>query len=273
MTLADMMEILGILLTAGLVAGLLAGMLGVGGGIVLVPAFLLILDATGYQGADAMQIAIATSLATIIVTSLRSLHAHWKRGAVDMDLLKRLALPVCLAAVGGMVLAQVARSSHLMAVFGVLGSAVGAWMLLGPGVARQDARLPRPPVLSAYAALFGGLSALIGIGGGSFFVPFLTWNGRSSHQAVATSAGIGVLIAAPAVLGFLVVPTPDDAPPFTVGQVSIVAAVIVVCATMLTAPLGARLAHLINAALLKRIFGGFLVLTAGKMLVSAILSF
>ena len=259
-----------ILLVAGSAAGVLAGLLGVGGGIVLVPAFLVVLELWGYSGTGAMQIAVATSLATIIVTSSRSVRAHWTRGAVDMALLKRLAPAVAVGALAGMGLAQIVESVHLQAIFGAIGSCVGLYMMLAPSVARPGATLPRPPITTACAGVFGMLSALIGIGGGSFFVPFLTYFGRGPHQAVATSAGMGVVIAVPAVIGFLLVPTAADAPPLTVGQVNLAAAGVVVCATVLCAPLGARLAHWLNPALLKRVFGGFLILTAGRMLIGAI---
>lgn len=270
MPLAEILPLILILVGAGAAAGLLAGLLGVGGGIVLVPAFLLILDASGYQGAEAMQIAVATSLMTIIATSARSVHAHWKRGAVDAGLLKRLALPVAVGALVGMLLSQVLASAHLMAIFGMLGTCVGLYMVLAPSVARPDARLPSPPVTAGCATLFGGLSALMGIGGGSFFVPFLTYFGRTPHQAVATSAGVGILIAVPAAIGFLIVPTAPDAPPFTIGQVNLATAAVIVSTTMVFAPIGASVAHKLNAKLLRRVFGAFLILTALRMLIKAI---
>lgn len=270
MALVEYLPLLFILILAGAAAGVLAGLLGVGGGIVLVPAFLLIMASSDTLGTHAMQIAVATSLTTIIATSIRSVHAHWKRGAVDLGLLKRLILPVGIGAIMGMLLSQVLASAHLMFIFGVLGTCVGLYMSLSPSVAREGARLPSTPITSACAALFGALSALMGIGGGSFFVPFLSYFGRTAHQAVATSAGVGVLIAVPSATGFLLAPTPVDAPPFTVGQVNVVAAAIIICTTMVFAPVGASLAHRLNSRMLKRVFGAFLVLTALRMILKAI---
>lgn len=269
MAFDTLVPMVALLIATGAVAGVLAGLLGVGGGIVLVPAFLVVLEAWGYGGAQSMQMAVATSLATIIVTSCRSVLAHHRRGAVDVALLRRLAGPVCIGALAGTALAQVASSRALMALFGVLGTCVGLYMALGPSVARAEASLPRLWVLRGISGLFGALSALMGIGGGSFFVPTLTWFGRPTHQAVATSAGIGVLIAAPSAVGFLLVPVPPEAPPFTVGQVNLAAAGLIVATTLVTAPLGAALAHRLNARLLKRAFGLFLVLTAVRMAIKA----
>lgn len=271
MTFETLVPMVALLVAVGGISGVLAGLLGVGGGIVLVPAFLVALDQWGYEGDLAMQLAVGTSLATIIVTSCRSVFAHHRRGAVDMALLRRLALPVCVGALAGTALAQVASSRVLMGFFGVLGTCVGLYMALGPTVARAEATLPRPWALRGIAGLFGGLSAAMGIGGGSFFVPTLTWFGRPLHQAVATSAGIGILIATPSAAGFLLVPVPADAPPFTFGQVNLVAAGLIVATTFVTAPLGAALTHRLNARLLKRAFGAFLVLTALRMAMKAFL--
>ena len=270
MTGVEILLMLAILLFAGAIAGTLAGLLGVGGGIVLVPAFLTILTMAGYSGEFAMQMAVATSLTTIIATSARSVHAHWKRGAVDIDLLKRLILPVGFGALSGMGLAQVLQSAHLMAVFGVLGTGVGLYMAIAPSVAREGAALPRRPITDICAAVFGCLSALIGIGGGSFFVPFLSYFGRSTHQAVATSAGVGMLIAIPSAIGFMLVPTPPAAPPMMIGQVNLAAVAIITCTTFVFAPLGASLAHKMDSKKLKRVFGLFLIFTALRMLVKAI---
>ena len=270
MAAMDILYMLVILISAGAVAGILAGLLGVGGGVVLVPAFLIILHSVGYSGEFAMQIAVATSLTTIIATSMRSVQAHWKRGAVDVSLLKRLIAPVAIGALSGMALAQVMESAHMMAVFGVLGTCVGIYMVLSPSVAREGAALPRPPVTFASATLFGGLSALMGIGGGSFFVPFLSYFGKSTHQAVATSSGIGMLIAIPSAIGFMIVPTPAGAPPLMLGQVNLGAVFIIACTTFVFAPLGAALAHKLDSKKLKRVFGVFLIFTALRMLSKAI---
>lgn len=187
-----------------------------------------------------------------------------------VSLLKRLIAPVAIGALSGMALAQVMESAHMMAVFGVLGTCVGLYMVLSPSVAREGATLPRAPVTFASATVFGGLSALMGIGGGSFFVPFLSYFGKSTHQAVATSSGIGMLIAIPSAIGFMIVPTPVGAPPLMLGQVNLGAVFIIACTTFVFAPLGAALAHKLDSKKLKRVFGVFLIFTALRMLTKAI---
>jgi uncharacterized membrane protein YfcA len=259
--------VVGLLLVIGAFGGILAGLLGVGGGIVLVPAFYFAFSYLGFASDILMQICVATSLATIIVTSLRSVAAHHKKGAVDWDILKSLAPGIVIGAVLGMLTASVLKSSSLQLIFGVMAVIVGIYMAFGNVNWRLGAQMPNGVWRSALSTAIGFLSVLMGIGGGSLGVPTMTLYGVPIHRAVATAAGLGAVIAIPSVVGFLLVDVPQDiTPPFTIGAVNIPAFLIVIAMTLITAPYGAKLAHRMNPKPLKRLFGVFLILVALNML-------
>ena len=266
-----LVQMLVLLLIIGAFAGVLAGLLGVGGGIVLVPAFYYAFQTLGYDGPQLMQMCLATSLATIIVTSVRSVLGHHKKGAVDWDILKSWAPGIIIGAVLGVLVASGLRSSTLTAIFGVLGLTVGIYMGLGRAEWRIAETMPRGVTRACLSPVVGFLSVLMGIGGGSFGVPLMSLFGRPIHRAVATAAGFGVLIAVPSVLGFLLLEI-DAAqrPPLTVGAVNLVAFVVVIVMTLVTAPLGVRLAHAMDPGPLKRVFAVFLMLVALNMLRKAL---
>jgi uncharacterized membrane protein YfcA len=270
--LAQVLPLAGVLLCIGAFAGVLAGLLGVGGGIVLVPAFFYVFSASGYGSDQLMQICLATSLATIIVTSARSVMAHHRKDAVDWDVLKNWAPGIAVGAVIGVLVASGLRSGVLQMIFGVLGLFIGLYMLLGKASWRLSNTMPTGIRLVIITPIVGFLSVLMGIGGGSFGVPLMTLHGRAIHRAVATAAGFGALIAIPSVVGFLFVPIAADVrPPFTIGAVNLPAFVLVVAMTMLTAPLGAKLAHSMDPKPLKRVFAVFLILVALNMLRKALI--
>ena len=262
---ATLLPLIGLLMVIGAIAGVLAGLLGVGGGIVLVPAFYYTFAALGYDGPQLMQICLGTSLATIIVTSLRSLAAHNRRGAVEWDILRRWGPGIALGAVLGVLVATRLRSDVLVALFGVLAVLIGLYMILGRNSWQLGDRMPGGPVRWILSPLIGFLSVLMGIGGGSFGVPTMTLFGVPIHRAVATASGYGVIIAVPSAIGFLFANV-DLAPPLTVGAVNLGAFAIVICMTLVTAPWGAALAHRMNPKPLKRVFGVFLILVALNML-------
>ncbi len=259
----------GILLVLGAFAGVLAGLLGVGGGIILVPAFFYAFSALGYDSPQLMQICLGTSLATIIVTSLRSVFAHNKKGAVDWDILKTWAIGIVIGAALGVAVASSLRSDVLQAIFGGLAICVGLYMAFGSAEWRLGPQMPGGILRGILSPILGFLSVLMGIGGGSFGVPTMTLFGVPIHRAVATAAGFGVIIAVPSVIGFLFVDI-AVAPPFTVGAVNFLAFGLIVSMTIITAPWGAALAHRMNPGPLKRLFGGFLILVALNMLRKAL---
>jgi uncharacterized membrane protein YfcA len=260
-----------LLMVIGAVAGVLAGLLGVGGGIVLVPAFFYAFQTLGYDGPQLMQMCLATSLATIIVTSLRSVHGHNKKGAVDWDILRTWAPGIVVGAVLGVMLVAQLRSTTLQAIFGVLALIVGLYMGFGRADWRLGQAMPTGVLRAVLSPVMGFLSVLMGIGGGSFGVPLMSLFNTPIHRAVATAAGFGVLIAVPSVIGFLLVQMTAGVPPLTVGAVNLVAFVIIIAMTLITAPLGVKLAHAMDPKPLKRVFAVFLVLVAVNMLRKALL--
>lgn len=257
------------LLVIGAVAGVLAGLLGVGGGIVLVPAFFYAFQVLGYDSPQLMQLCLGTSLATIIVTSVRSVLAHNRKGAVDWDILKTWAPGIAIGAIIGVSVAAQLRSEVLQMIFGVLALSVAVYMALGRSDWRLGDAMPGGALRAAMSPVLGFLSVLMGIGGGSFGVPVMTLFNVPIHRAVATAAGFGVIIAVPAVVGFLLVGL-DVAPPFSIGAVNLVAFGLVIAMTLITAPWGAALAHRTDAGRLKRVFGIFLGLVALNMLRRAV---
>lgn len=256
--------ILALVLIGGF-AGVVSGLLGVGGGIVLVPAFFYAFNVLGYGEGQVMQVCVATSLATIIITSLRSVAAHHRKGAVDWSVLKSWGPWLVISAAIGVYVAARVPSQALQAVFGVLAGLAGLWMAFGRDSARLGAAMPREPLRGMLASAVGFFSAMMGIGGGTFGVPLMTLFSMPIHRAVATASGFGVLIAVPAVVGFLMVPA-EGAPPYTLGAVNLPAFLVVIGTTLLTTPWGVRLAHAMNPKPLKRAFAVFLTLVALNML-------
>jgi uncharacterized membrane protein YfcA len=255
------------LLAIGAFAGVVAGLLGVGGGIVLVPAFYYAFASLGYEGPQLMQVCLATSLATIIVTSLRSVLSHNRKGAVDWQILRTWAPGIVIGAVIGVLIAARLKSTALQAIFGGIGVIIGLYLAFGRNDWRIGPMMPKGAVRAVLSPIVGFLSVLMGIGGGSFGVPLMTLYGTPIHRAVATAAGFGVLIAVPSVTGFLLVGIEASSkPPYTVGAVNLAAFGLIVAMTLITAPLGVKLAHRLDPKPLKRIFAVFITIVALNML-------
>lgn len=265
--LAQLAELAALLLVIGGLAGVIAGLLGVGGGIVLVPAFLHAFTSLGYDSPQIMQICLASSLATIVFTSARSLHAHNRRGAVDWAVLRRWAPGIGLGAVAGVLVADGLKTVTLMLIFGVLGILLGLWVGFGPEPKRIEPRMPTGAGRALLAPPIGFFSVLMGIGGGIFGVPLMRLSGVPFIRAVGTASGFGMLIAVPSVIVFATRgwDTPLR-PPFTVGLVNLPAALVVIAATMVTTPLGVKLAHALDPRHLRRAFAAFAILMALNML-------
>jgi uncharacterized protein len=266
---ADLLPMILLLLAIGAFAGVIAGLLGVGGGIILVPAFYYAFSGLGYEGPDLMQVCLATSLATIIVTSVRSVLAHNKKGAVDWAILKSWAPGIVVGAILGVLAVAQLRTPVLQAIFGSLALVVAFYLGFGRPEWRVGPEMPRGPVRAVLSPLMGFLSVLMGIGGGSFGVPVMSLYGVPIHRAVATAAGFGVLIAVPSVAGFLLTPV-TGAPPYTVGAVNLPAFLLIIAMTLITAPIGVKLAHSMDPKPLRRIFAGFLAVVALNMLRKAL---
>jgi uncharacterized membrane protein YfcA len=247
----------------GVAAGLLAGLLGVGGGLVLVAALVLLLPAQGVATDKLMQAALATSLASIIVTATASAWAHHRRGSVDWPSFRWLAPGLVAGAWAGSELAT--RLDGQLLRVGVAAYCLLAGLQLLTDWPRTSA--PRPP-LPASAGLglaglcIGVVSALVGIGGGSMSVPVLIWRGQPAVRAVGTSSACGVLIGLAAAGGFGLRAHVEGMPPASLGYVFLPASIGVAITSVLAAPYGAAWAHRLPARTLKRVFAAFLVLMA-----------
>ena len=255
------------LVITGAIAGVLAGLLGVGGGIVIVPVLFIVFDILNIPDIVAMHIAVATSLATIIPTSISSARAHHKRGSIDLDLLKSWAPLIFVGALIGGILSKYLASSSLTLIFGVVALLVAVNMALPKAIVIAQS-LPTG-ILSrgVLPGFIGTFSALMGIGGGTLSVPILSAFSKPIHKAVGTASAFGLVIAVPAVIGFIWSGwSAELRPPFSFGYVSIPAAVLIFFASVFTAPYGAKLAHSLNPANLKKVFALFLFITSLRML-------
>lgn len=260
-----------ILLGAGLVAGFVAGLFGVGGGTVAVPVLFYWFLHMNVPTDVAMHVAIATSLATIIATSLASSRAHEKRGSVDHAMLKRWGPFIAGGSVIGAAFAAIVSGAILRGVFGGLLLSLAIYMLLGPYGHTLQKRLPSEPWQRVIAGLIGIVSSLAGIGGGAVSVPVMTLYNVPMPKAAGTSSAFGVIIAVPGVIGFIVSGWQNAGlPAFSLGYVNLLALAVLLPATAIMAPVGANIAHGLNKELLRRMFGVFLAVVAGKMLWSLV---
>lgn len=269
---ANLLPIVAALLGTGLIAGVIAGLLGVGGGIVVVPVLEYMLGHAGVPPEWRMHVAVATSLATIIPTSISSSRAHHSRGAVDWDLAKAWGLPMLVGAFAGSLLAAHAKSAILSAVFGCVALLAALKMFLPLDHVRLSQSVPRGAPGGALAALIGGVSAMMGIGGGTISVPAMTLTGEAIHRAVGTAAFFGLVISLPGTVGYLLARPGAELPALTVGLVSLLGVALISPGTMLTAPLGARIAHGLGKRTLSVVFGLFLGVVGARMLYRALLA-
>lgn len=255
------------LIIAGLAAGFVGGLFGIGGGIVIVPALYFVFTALGVDETVRMHVAVGTSLSTIIATSWRSLSAHTKAGAVDFTVLRSWTPWISLGALLGAAAAGFANTEALLVIFGGGLLLIAAQMGLANPNWRAFRELPRGIARALIAGALGLLSAMMGIGGGAIGVTVMTLCGRPIHQAVATASGFGAAIAIPAAIGYAIVGWGDAGlPPWSLGFVNIAGFVFLALLTMITAPIGARLAHKLPQLTLKRAFAVVLAIIALNML-------
>ena len=271
---ADGVGLLLAVLVAGAFAGFLAGLFGIGGGIVIVPALYFVFTILEVPEAVRFKVAVGTSLATILITSARSVQAHAKKGAVDFEFLRRF---VPFVAVGAFIGAMSARyiDAALITIIFIIGLLLfaGQKLLVGekrPAVdlgATQSAPVPTRPIGVIMALLTGIASALMGIGGGVFGVLILTHYKRTIHKAVATASGFGIANAIPGTIGMGIAGWGEAGLPLgSVGYVNIPAFMIIAAMTFLTVPFGARTAHALSQTILNRFYAAYLLLTAALLI-------
>jgi len=255
-------------LAIGAVAGALAGLLGVGGGLIVVPLLVISFTRQGLPAASMMHLAIGTSLASIVFTSFSSLRAHDRRGAVDWGIVRRITPGIMAGTFCGTWVASRLSTVFLKWFFAVFLYLVAAQMFLDrkPRASRE---IPGVVGTSAVGAGIGVISSLVGIGGGSLSVPFMSWCNIPLHRAIGTSAAIGLPIALAGAAGYIVngLGSPD-LPPHALGYVSLPALAGIVFASIATAPLGARWAHRLPVPRLKRAFALLLLVMGTRLLFS-----
>lgn len=253
----------------GAVAGVLAGLLGVGGGIVVVPSLYFVLGYAGVDESVRMQVAVATSLATIVPTSVLSARAHRARGSVDEALLKAWVPPALVGAILGTAFAATVKGPVLAAIFGTIALVVAFQMVAFPGGLALRPSLPGAAASRIVAFLIGGFSAVMGIGGGTLAVPTLSLFSFPMRLAVGTASALGLYIAVPATLGMVAGGwNVAGLPPLSLGYVNLVAAGVLLPTMLQCVKLGARIAHSISQPALRRVFGIVLAGVGLRMLSS-----
>ena len=253
-------------LALGAFVGFFAGLLGVGGGGIMVPVLTTMFAAQGFPREHLVHVALGTSMAAIVITSISSLRAHHAHGAVRWDIVGGITPGVLVGTFAGTFVASRVASAPLAIFFGCFMAYVAMQMILNvkPKPSRE---LPGKVGLAAVGGGIGVISALVAIGGGSLSVPFMTWCNVKMQNAIGTSAAIGLPIALAGAAGYLVNGWGSDGlPAWSVGYVYLPALVMVSLVSVFTAPLGARLAHRLPVATLKKIFAGVLVVLSAKML-------
>jgi len=255
-----------ILLGMGAIAGTLAGLLGIGGGIIIVPVLALVFSAQQLDADVLMHVAIGTSLATIVVTSISSIRAHQKHQAVQWGVFRSITPGIILGGLLGAGLAKMIAGEHLRMLFGIFMLFVAAQMIFG-NTSKPHRQLPKTPGILLAGTLIGTLSSLMGVGGGSMSVPFLTWCNMSIRHAIATSAAIGLPIAVAGVAGYIVTGLGvEHRPVGSIGYVNLPAFFSIVVASTFFAPYGAKITHRISPERLKLFFGFFLLILSVKIL-------
>lgn len=268
---ADLLPMALWLVAAGVGAGLMAGLLGVGGGIVMVPVMANVFQLAGIPDELIMHIAVATSLAVIVPTGFASARSHAKKGAVSRDLLVLWAPFMVVASFLGGVTAGLYSAQVLQVIFGVMAffiainSVVPIQKMLMSGLANSST------AHRASAGLIGYISALMGIGGGSLSVPTMSVLGTPVHTAVGTSSALGVFIALPAAIGFVISGWNAVAlPPLSIGYVSLPTMAVLAVGSIVFAPVGAIVAHKLSATMLKRVLAVYLLIVGTRMILKAL---
>ncbi len=255
------------LAATGAFAGILAGLLGIGGGIVIVPVLFFLFQSYGVSPKSAMVVATATSLAIIVPTSISSIRSHHRKGNVDLLLLKKWAALILIGVLTGSWLVTRVDGTWLTALFGIIATLSALNMLLRTGKSALFQQLPGKAGQTTMGTLIGFFSSMVGIGGGTISVPLLTLYNYPAHRAVGTAAAIGLIISLPSALTMLAFgQTPIDAPAGTFGLVNLTGLLCIVPLTVLFAPVGASLAAKLDAVKLKKVFAVVLLITGLRML-------
>lgn len=261
----EIFSLLGVLIFSGIITGLLSGLFGVGGGIILVPSLLYAFEKLGYSSEFSTHMAIGTSLAIIVPTSILSAWSHFKHGSINLKLYLKLSLPVSICALFGSWLAGNLSGDFLKLIFAVL-IIIIALNLLRKRKRIIGKKLPSLPIVWIVVGSIGFFSAMMGIGGGAYFISFLTAYNTPLLVAVGTSASLGVMISLPAAIGYIFSGwNISHLPPLSFGYISLLGFIFIVPVTMAMAPQGTKLAHYLDKEKLKRFFAIFLIIMSLHM--------
>jgi uncharacterized membrane protein YfcA len=257
-------------MVAGVATGILAGLFGIGGGAIIVPVLYEVFRILGVPEEVRMQLCVGTSMAIIIPTTIRSYLAHRAKGAVLHDVVRQWALPAVIGIAVGSTVAYFAPAAVFKIIFMTVVTLIGIKLLFGREDWRIADELPGRAVMAAYGFLNGVISSFMGVSGGSISNMILTLYGKPLHNAVATSAGLGVPITIAGTIGLMIAGWPRMAllPPLSIGYVSLIGLVVLAPVSSLAAPTGARLAHWLPKRQLEIAFGLFLILVGLRFIVS-----
>lgn len=262
----DLLPVALILLASGLVAGVLSGMLGVGGGIVVVPVLYYVYNLLGFEPSLVMHLAVGTSLATVVFTSARSARSHQKKGSLDLAVFKKLAPGVLVGSLVGSAIGSLVSGEILTGVFAVMAAIVSVNMGFGRQEWRIADQLPGIAGCLLMGMFIGGISVMAGLGAGTLGVTVMTLFGTPVHIAVGTAAALGVMVSFPGVIGFMTSGWGVELlPDFTIGYVNYLAFAFIIPTTLLAAPWGVSIAHSFSPVILKRVFAVFLAITSARM--------
>jgi uncharacterized membrane protein YfcA len=277
LNVSEILELAVLLVAVGALSGFLAGVFGIGGGAILVPVFYECFRLAGVPLEVRMPLCVGTSLAIIIPTSISSYRAHNARGAIDMSILKAWWLPVLIGVLAGSLIARYAPERLFKIVFVVVAYFAAARLLSAKEGWKLGDDLPKGPLMRVFGLFVGLLATLMGVGGGLFANLLMTFYGRPIHQGVATSSAIAVLVSIPGALGYIYAgwPAASHYPdvlalqfPFALGYVSLIGAVLVMPTSLLTAPLGVRVAHALSKKTLERAYGSYLFIVGTRFAIS-----
>jgi uncharacterized protein len=256
---------------SGVVSGLLAGIFGIGGGAVLVPVFYQVFGLLDVDESVRMHLSVGSSLAIIIPTSIRSFTSHKARGAVDMGLLRSLLIPVPLGVILASIAAAYISSEGLRIIFSIITVLVGLKLLFNREYWRIGQEIPGNPWRSVIGVVIGFFSTLMGIGGGVMNNTFMTLYGRPMHQAVATSSGVGVMIAIPGTIGYIWAGWGNPLLPIaSTGFVNWIAVALIIPIALIITPYGVRIAHWLKRRHLEIAFGLFCLFVSARFFISLV---
>jgi uncharacterized membrane protein YfcA len=277
LNVSEVLELAVLLVAVGALSGFLAGVFGIGGGAILVPVFYECFRLAGVPLEIRMPLCVGTSLAIIIPTSISSYRAHHARGAIDKEILRAWWLPILVGVLAGSIIARYAPERLFKIVFVAVAYFASVRLLSARESWKFGDDLPKGPLMRFFGLCVGLLATLMGVGGGLFANLLMTFYGRPIHQGVATSSAIAVLVSIPGAIGYVyagwpaATHYPDVAAlqfPLALGYVSLIGAVLVMPMSLLTAPLGVRVAHAMSKKTLERSYGAYLLIVGTRFAIS-----